>query len=44
MPYNGAMSKKKSKTSSNQIAQNQRANFDYKLLEDLEERIALTGW
>ena len=44
MPYNGAMSKKKSKTSSNQIAQNKRANFDYKLLEDFEAGIALTGW
>ena len=44
MPYNAAMSKKKSKTSSNQIAQNKRANFDYKLLEDFEAGIALTGW
>jgi SsrA-binding protein len=42
--YNARMSKKKPKSSSNQIASNKRANFDYKLLDDFEAGMSLTGW
>ncbi len=39
-----AMAKKKSNKSSNIIAQNKRASFDYHLLETFEAGIALSGW
>jgi SsrA-binding protein len=39
-----AMAKKKPNKSSNIIAQNKRASFDYHLLETFEAGIALTGW
>lgn len=42
--YNVRMSKKKPKSSSNQIASNKRAHFDYKLLDDFEAGMSLTGW
>ncbi|PLW70523.1 SsrA-binding protein SmpB [Pseudohalioglobus lutimaris] len=38
------MAKKKSNKSSNIIAQNKRASFDYHLLETFEAGIALSGW
>lgn len=38
------MSKKKSKTPDNVIAQNKRARFDYNLLESFEAGVALAGW
>lgn len=39
-----AMSKKKPQNSSNVIARNKRASFDYQLLETFEAGVALTGW
>ena len=39
-----AMSKKKPQNSSNVIARNKRASFDYQLLETFEAAVALTGW
>lgn len=39
-----AMAKKKPKSSSNTIARNKRASFDYELLESFEAGIALSGW
>lgn len=39
-----AMSKKKPKQSSNTIALNKRAKFDYHLEEKFEAGLALTGW
>ncbi len=39
-----AMSKKKPQKSSNVIARNKRAKFDYQLLETFEAGVALTGW
>ena len=39
-----AMAKKKPKSSSNTIARNQRASFDYEILETFEAGIALSGW
>jgi SsrA-binding protein len=39
-----AMSKKKSSTPDNTIAQNKRARFDYHLLETFEAGVVLTGW
>ncbi len=38
------MAKKQPKSSSNTIAQNKRASFDYQLLDTFEAGIALTGW
>ena len=39
-----AMTKKKPKNSSNVIARNKRASFDYQLLETFEAGVVLTGW
>ena len=39
-----AMSKKKPKNSSNVIARNKRATFDYVLMETFEAGVALAGW
>ena len=39
-----AMSKKKPKKHDNVIARNRRASFDYKLSDDFEAGVALTGW
>jgi len=39
-----AMSKKKPKNSSNVIARNKRASFDYQLLETFEAGVVLSGW
>ncbi len=39
-----AMSKKKPKQSSNTIAQNKRAHFDYRVNEQFEAGMALQGW
>ena len=39
-----AMAKKKHKKTSNVIAQNKRASFDYHLLETFEAGVALSGW
>jgi SsrA-binding protein len=39
-----AMTKKKPKHSSNTIARNKRASFDYQLLETFEAGVALSGW
>jgi SsrA-binding protein len=39
-----AMSKKNHTKSSNVIARNKRASFDYHLLETFEAGVALTGW
>ncbi|MCB1696702.1 MAG: SsrA-binding protein SmpB [Pseudomonadales bacterium] len=38
------MSKKKPKNSSNVIARNKRASFDYQLLETFEAGVVLSGW
>jgi len=39
-----AMTKKKPKNSSNVIARNKRASFDYQLLETFEAGVVLSGW
>ena len=39
-----AMSKKKPQKSSNVIARNKRASFDYQLLDTFEAGIVLSGW
>jgi SsrA-binding protein len=39
-----AMAKKKAQKSSNIIAQNRRARFDYDLMDSFEAGIALSGW
>jgi SsrA-binding protein len=39
-----AMAKNKAQKSSNTIAQNRRASFDYQLLDSFEAGVALTGW
>jgi len=39
-----AMAKHKPKTSSNTIARNKRARFDYEILETFEAGVALSGW
>jgi SsrA-binding protein len=39
-----AMAKKKAQKSSNVIAQNRRASFDYQLLDSFEAGVALSGW
>ena len=39
-----AMTKKKPKNSSNTIARNKRASFDYHLLETFEAGVVLNGW
>jgi SsrA-binding protein len=39
-----AMTKKKPKNSSNTIARNKRASFDYQLLETFEAGVVLSGW
>jgi len=39
-----AMAKKKPQNSSNIIARNRRASFDYQLLDSFEAGVALTGW
>lgn len=39
-----AMAKKKARKSSNIIAQNRRARFDYDLMDSFEAGIALSGW
>ena len=39
-----AMTKKKPKNSSNIIARNKRASFDYQLLETFEAGVVLSGW
>ncbi len=39
-----AMTKKKPKNSSNVIARNRRASFDYQLLETFEAGVVLSGW
>ena len=39
-----AMAKKKAQKSSNVIAQNRRASFDYQLMDSFEAGVALSGW
>lgn len=39
-----AMAKSKTKDSSNVIARNKRATFDYELLDSFEAGVALSGW
>lgn len=42
--YNTRMSKKKPKTSSNTIAQNKRARFEFELHDKFEAGLVLQGW